>query len=67
MVHAVDPTCSADHLQDVGDGHVDVSLLLAVVVLGTFDDDQVGGKVDAPSHRRCGDQNLQKVKPGVTA
>ena len=39
---------AAHHLQHVGDRHVDVPLLLAVVELGALDDDEVGGEVDAP-------------------
>ena len=49
---------SAHHLQDVGDGEIDVSLGFAIVILRSFDDNQMGGEIDAPRQRRSRDQNL---------
>ncbi len=42
----------------VGDGHVDIALQLAVIVLGPLDDDEVSGKVDAPGQRGRGNHDL---------
>ena len=52
------PARSAHHLQHVGDGKVHVGALASVVELRAFDDDEVGGKVHAPSQRGRADQHL---------
>ena len=53
-------TCSTHHLQHIRDGHVHVSLLLAVVELRALDHHQVGGEVHAPGNGSSGDQHLEE-------
>ena len=55
------PSSSAHHLQDVGDGEIDVSLRFAIVVFRPFNDDQMSGEVHSPGEGWGGDQHLNAV------
>lgn len=52
-------TCSTNHLQNVGDGHIDVPFEFSIVILGSFDHYQMCWEVDATSQSCCCYQNLK--------
>ena len=52
------------HLEDVRDWVVDVALRLPVEILGSLDDHQVGGEIDSPGQRTCGNKDLLVEETG---